>query len=155
MYNLQCDKNFKKLLSYFFKTINTDVKINEFSNTPNDISFLRNIEDIPENYIPNGKYIVVNSDDKEILELIKGTENKIITCGMSTRSTVTFSSINEKYGVVCIQRSIKILNSSEIYPFELPFELCGKIIDEISLLMLLTGALICNAEINLLKKINL
>ena len=155
MFNLQCDKNFIKVLNCFFELIKIPAIISEFSIFKSDICLLRNFEDTPKNFKPNTTYLILNSDDKKLPELIKHYENKIITCGMSTRSTVTFSSIYENSGVMCLQRAIRCLNSLEISPFELPFEVGGKIIDEISILMLITSALICGADVKTLKKINL
>ena len=155
MFTLQSDKNFKKILTRFFEILNIHVEIAEFNTNKSDICILRNIEDLPNFFIPNSKYIIVNSDDPELLKKIKNSDGKIISCGLSNRATVTFSSIFEKNGVVCFQRSFYNLLSVKITPFELPFELYGKIIDETTVLMIITVVLVCGADINLLKKIYL
>ena len=155
MFTIQSDKNFKKILMRFFEILNISVEISEFNDNESDICILRNDDDIPNNFMLKSKYIILNSDDSELLKKIKNSDRKIISCGLSNRATVTFSSISENNGVICFQRSFYNLFSSKITPFEMPFELCGKIIDETSVLMIITAALICGADISLLKKIYL
>lgn len=155
MFTLQSDKNFEKILARFFKILNININMVGFNFKETDVCILRNIDDIPNHFIPKSKYTIFNADDSAILNMIKSSGGKIISCGLSGRATVTFSSISENNGVICFQRSFLNLLSEKITPFELPFELYGKLIDETSVLMLITTALICGADINLLKKIYL
>ena len=155
MFTVQSDKNFEKILARLFKILNMEINIVGFNCNETDVCILRNAEDIPNKFTTRSKYIIINGDDLEILNKIKTSDGKIISCGLSGRATVTFSSISENKGVICFQRSFLNLLSEKITPFELPFELYGKVIDETSVLMLVTAALICGADSNLLKRINL
>lgn len=59
--------------------------------------------------------IVDNSDPKRT-EVYSNTQ--YITCGMSGKDTITFSSIDEREVCVSLLREIKDINNNEIEPFE-------------------------------------
>lgn len=152
MITLQCDKNLCKVIQRLFKVLSLDVKISSFSDKPSDILLLRNSADFKS---PDARCVIVNSDDKELIKKIKGTKNKVITCGFSTRSTVTLSSISDSEYVVCLQRSVKSISEKIISPFETPVLLDGLKFDDVSILMMITAAMMCDANPELLKNINL
>lgn len=49
----------------------------------------------------------------------------LISCGMSAKDTVTFSSIREKDGIICLQRQINTFSGRIVEPQEYCFEPCG------------------------------
>ncbi|MFA7637479.1 MAG: hypothetical protein WCX81_06925 [Monoglobales bacterium] len=149
MYKLQCDKNLVKVIGETFSLLDINADISCFSDQKPDITILRSHEEV----INPADYIIANSDNTEIIASLKNYEGKIITCGMSTRSTVTYSSISEEGCVICIQRAIPTLSGEKIQPLEYPFEYTGKTFDEVSILMIITAALLCGADISKLKKI--
>lgn len=151
MYKIQCDKNLMKVLVKFFSSLKIDAEITCFSENKADISILRNADKINV----NADCLIINSDDKELMDRIKSSNGRIISCGLSTRSTVTFSSISDNDFVLCTQRSIFSLAKKKIPPFELPFKCIGKAYDEVSILMIITAALLCGAEVSQLNKIYL
>lgn len=154
MFKIQCDKNFKKIIKRYFDLISIEADISEFSPTHCDICILRD-EYFPKNFTPSGEYLLINSDDKKLINRIKNLKTKIISCGLSTRSTATLSSISEGKGVICLQRSLVNLKGEKYPQFEMPFELSGILIDDISVIMLIISALLCGADMLSINKINM
>ena len=105
--------------------------------------------------MPSSEYVLINSDDKALISRIKNLKSKVVSCGLSTRSTATLSSISERKGVICLQRSLVNLNGKKYPQFEMPFELSGLLIDEVSIIMLIISALLCGADMSRLNKINI
>ena len=153
MFKLQCDKNLKKVIEKIFILKEIDAEITTFSNEACNICIIRSENDFEKNSMPKADYFIINSDDANVLKRIKGIKSKVITCGLSTRSTITLSSISDSRCVMCLQRSIFNLNGAKISPFELPFELCGIAFDEVSIVMVLTAAILCNSNVAQLDKI--
>ena len=154
MIKIQCDKNFINILRRFFSLLPIEAEINFFSTSECDICILRD-EFLPERFIPSSKFILINSDDSKLIKRLGTVRSRVITCGLSTRSTATLSSISENKGVVCLQRSLVDLTGKKHPQFELPFELSGKIIDDVSVIMIIISALLCGANISQLNKIYL
>lgn len=152
MYKIQCDKNFKKIIERYFNLLSIQAEITTYCSNSCDICIIRD-EFFPENYIPSSKYILINADDKNLIGRIKKSNSKVISCGLSTRSTATLSSISERKSVMCLQRSLTDLKGIKHPQFELPFELSGLLIDEISVIMIIVSALLCGAEVSQLNKI--
>lgn len=155
MFKLQTDKNFRVILERFLKVSDITADVNDFNHARCDTCILRSCDDVPGKFFPDSQYLIINSDDTLLLNRIKDIKSKIITCGLSTRSTVTLSSISDRKYVMCFQRSVISLTGIKISPFEFPFEICGKFLDDVSILMLYTAALLCGADISLLNKIYL
>ena len=55
--------------------------------------------------------MIINSDIKSNISLLKSIETNIITYGFNAKSTVTISSIKEENTMICVQRSIKGINN--------------------------------------------
>jgi hypothetical protein len=97
-----------------FKIININKKsIENVKNIKFDILVVNdNIEILLKNskylekIINNAYYVIVNSDIKNNLFLLKNFGTNIITYGFNEKATVTISSIKEENTMVCIQRSI-------------------------------------------------
>ena len=154
MFKIQCDKNFKKILERYFNIISLQAETSTFSKNSCDICILRD-EFFPEDFVPSSKYILINSDDKPLINRIKNLKSRVISCGLSTRSTATLSSISDGKSVMCLQRCLIDLNGKKHPQFELPFELSGLFIDDVSVIMLIITALLCGAEVSQLNKIYL
>lgn len=65
-----------------------------------------------------GKTMILNEEDRESLSALPLNGLYPLTCGLSTRSTVTASSIREDGFTYCLQRSIYSLSGREIPPQE-------------------------------------
>lgn len=59
-----------------------------------------------EDIIRKANYIIVNSDIKENLSVLKCAETNVITYGFNAKATITISSIKEDSLMVCVQRKI-------------------------------------------------
>ena len=59
-----------------------------------------------EDIIRKADYIIVNSDIRENLSVLKFAENNVVTYGFNAKATVTISSIKEDSLMVCVQRKI-------------------------------------------------
>lgn len=64
-----------------------------------------------EEIIRKADYIIVNSDIKENLSILRNVEANIITYGFNAKATITISSIKEEKIMICVQRKIKAVNS--------------------------------------------
>ena len=64
-----------------------------------------------EEIIKKADYIIVNSDIKENLSILKNVETNIITYGFNAKATITISSIKEETTMICIQRKINGINN--------------------------------------------
>ena len=154
MFKIQCDKNFIDKLQNFFIYLKTPVEINCFLQQDCDICILRD-EFFPKDFSPSSKYILINSDDKNLLNRIKSFRSNIVSCGLSTRSTATLSSISDDNKVICLQRRITDLYGKTVPQLEFPIKLSSLYLDDISVIMIAISALICGVDISVLSKINL
>ncbi len=127
------DNNFIK------KTINKNAKLNKFEIININIKSIENVKNVKfdilvinenisnllkqssylENIISKAYYVIVNSDIKNNLLLLKNVRSNIITYGFNERATITISSVKEENVVFCIQRAIyginkKIIEEQEI-----------------------------------------
>lgn len=67
-----------------------------------------------ENIINKAYYIIINSDIKNNLSLLKNIRPNIITYGFNEKATITISSIKDDNILICIQRSIKNMENNTI-----------------------------------------
>ncbi|MBC8570096.1 hypothetical protein [Zongyangia hominis] len=70
----------------------------------------------------DGCYAVVDSDDEDAASLVQKLGLMVITCGLSSKDTFTYSSFTSDSSVVCLQRSIPFCGR-QIEPFELPTDM--------------------------------
>ncbi len=76
---------------------------------------------------------VVLSDNGRAMELLSHSQVKGVTCGFSSRDTLTVSSISAESAVICLQRAITTFSGARIEPVELPVRL-SRPVDMFSLL---------------------
>ena len=60
-----------------------------------------------EEILSKTSYVMINSDIKNNLSLLKNMGANIITYGFNAKATITISSIKEENTMLCIQRSIR------------------------------------------------
>lgn len=102
-----------------FEIININRKsIENIKNVKFDILVIcENIEKMLKNssyleeIIRKADYIIINSDIKENLSILRNVETNIITYGFNAKATITISSIKEEKTMICVQRKIKAVNS--------------------------------------------
>lgn len=69
---------------------------------------------------PSAYFAVVGSDNREAAKMLRSDRIQTITCGLSQKDTVTFSSLDNDRAVISLQRGLKALDGTEIEPIEVP-----------------------------------
>ncbi|MDD2956137.1 MAG: hypothetical protein PHD67_07465 [Oscillospiraceae bacterium] len=95
---------------------------------------------------------LLSSDNHPAAHFLKTQRVKAVTCGMSVRDTLTFSSLGADSAVLCLQRSLPMLSGAVQEPFELPLKLSPGY-DAYSLLCL-SGILILSGKSDRLSILN-
>lgn len=72
------------------------------------------IPDIPENFIA-----VMESENEKAVQLVKKYALQTVTCGLSQRDTLTFSSISPEKSVISLQREICDIEGRQVLPQEI------------------------------------
>ena len=70
--------------------------------------------------IPPASTSIINADNSIQLNAVIKSGSFAIPCGISSTSTVSFSSENEETAVISLNRSIRALSGKEIQPLEIP-----------------------------------
>ena len=70
--------------------------------------------------ISGERYLILDSSNSADIETAKNSSGEVITCGLSLRDSVTFSSCTEENCVINIQRSITGFDGKKIEPCEIP-----------------------------------
>lgn len=85
----------------------------------NSILILKNSADISKiDMLVGNSIVIVNSENKQQLKQLAEKNAKTITCGLSGKDTITFSSRCENKVVLSLQRSLKNIYGQSIEPFE-------------------------------------
>lgn len=71
--------------------------------------------------------VVVNADNRRIIDMISEYDIQVATCGLSAKNTFTLSSNQEDSVVVALQHSIRTLNGKMIDPMEIPVKNTNKL----------------------------
>ncbi|CDZ23677.1 hypothetical protein CCDG5_0546 [[Clostridium] cellulosi] len=82
--------------------------------------FRKEIEPKHEIVIPPSFFAIIDSDNTKAADLLSSQGNQTITCGLSQKDTITFSSLENDRAVVSLQRGLVALDGSEILPVEIP-----------------------------------
>ncbi|MCL2371793.1 MAG: hypothetical protein FWC78_00125 [Defluviitaleaceae bacterium] len=88
-----------------------------------DVVVISEASPVLKNIIPSlgqSDYIVVNSDDKEILPHLSGSQAQVITYGFNAKACITASSVTDHGLQVCIQREFRGLDGRSRIPQEFP-----------------------------------
>lgn len=72
------------------------------------------------------KFVLVNADIKENLDILKDLDLNVITFGFNNKATITASSVEEDYVLICVQRNILDINNKEIEQQEIRIETKNK-----------------------------
>ncbi|QZY56253.1 Mur ligase family protein [Crassaminicella profunda] len=106
----------------FDMIVYTSIEIDHIKNTEEIKKYMEGQKSLL-NYLLDNGIVIVNTDDKSNLKLLENIKNRlIITYGLSSRATITASSIDIvpiKFNC-CIQRGITPLNDMDIEPMEFP-----------------------------------
>lgn len=89
------------------------------ANLKNDCVFLNQCEKYSE--ISGKRYLICDSSYPYDLEIAKKSDGEVITCGLSLRDCVTFSSFNDDRCVISVQRRLTRIDGQKVDPFEFPY----------------------------------
>lgn len=104
-----------------------------------------------EDIIAKTSYVIINSDVKNNLSLLKNSEANIITYGFNAKATITISSIKEENTMLCIQRSIRKINNHMIEEQEISIKIEKNNVNKLYNVLVIFTILVIYGEI--LKKI--
>lgn len=95
---------------------------NEFKHIECDyaIFLVRSKNCIPETFHCKNAIAVVNSSDRNLLEMVAQRRIKALTCGLSSVDTLTLSSLTSDSAAISLQRQVQAFDGSTVEPFELP-----------------------------------
>ena len=93
--------------------------------------------------------IIASSDDERQLKSLAQAKIPVITCGLSSKDTITFSSKEEESAVISLMRSVKSIYGHTIEPMEIPISFPPKTDDFI--LLAFTASLILTETVNVQK----
>lgn len=76
----------------------------------------------PEQHIkiPPAFFAVIDSDSHEAADMLRGDGIQTVTCGLSQKDTVTFSSLESRCAAVSLQRGLKTIDGTDIGPADVP-----------------------------------
>ena len=92
-----------------------------------------------------GQFVAVTaSENAEAIKLLKKKKIPAITCGMSSKDTVSLSSRGEGSACVCIQREIEALSGQRVEPREVAVKYEGEL-SEYSIMAATVTLMLCGA----------
>lgn len=96
-----------------------------------------------EDFTPSPHAVaVVHSQDESSLRFCAQHHLRTLTCGLSSKDTLTLSSVTAESAVICLQREIGTLHGEVLEPYEIPVKLRRRI-DRMELLSLAAVLLLC------------
>lgn len=90
-----------------------------------DLSRVKGKEEMLNELFQNSKYLVVNADMENDLELINNMKLNVITFGFNSKSTITASSVEENL-LICLQRKIENIDKEVLEPQEIKVKIESK-----------------------------
>lgn len=137
------DKDYNKIESELYKKLNekeyniiniNNETIQNIKNVKFDIILITNVDFLTsennenlKKILNNSKYLIINTDIKNDLQILEEIEINVITYGFNSKTTITASSINEESILVCIQRNIKTIKGNLIEQQDKRVDIKGKI----------------------------
>lgn len=118
----QIDSEFKKENIIHINEKNIDNMKNIKFETILVLGKIATNKEIVKKIITKAKYLIINSDREENLELINEIDVNVITYGFNSKSTITASSVNEDEMLICVQRRLEDRENNEIEPQEIKIE---------------------------------
>lgn len=102
------DKNIDNIKNIRFETIMID-------------KVIKNKKEL-KNIVSNAKYIILNSDLNEELNILEDLNLTVITYGFNNKATLSISSISEGKIIICLQRIMKTIAGEKYEPQEIELE---------------------------------
>lgn len=101
--------------------------IDNSKNGGNIIVFKNSFEATHGIGLSNGNIVIIDSQNTQAVKVLSGTDNIVITCGMSMRDTLSVSSFELSEATVSLQREVQNLNFDAIEPREFKVALANDI----------------------------
>ena len=76
-------------------------------------------QEMLKNILKSVKYLIINSDIENNLNLLENINTSVITYGFNTKATITASSVEKEEMLLCIQRTFQNKNGKNIEPQEI------------------------------------
>ena len=76
-----------------------------------------------KNLIPNNFIPILDSHNLNAAQILKGTDKLAITCGTSSKDTLSIASLDDNTAVISLQRYVKAFNSKIIEPHDFTVKL--------------------------------
>ena len=90
-----------------------------------DLKRVKTRENILNELFKNLKYLVINADMEDSLDVVNNMKLNIITFGFNSKSTITASSVEEEF-LICLQRRIIDINGKILEPQEIEVKVLNK-----------------------------
>ena len=90
-----------------------------------DLKRVKTRENILNELFKNLKYLVINADMEDSLDVVNNMKLNIITFGFNSKSTITASSVEEEF-LICLQRKIIDINGKVLEPQEIEVKILNK-----------------------------
>ena len=90
-----------------------------------DLKRVKTRENILNELFKNLKYLVINADMEDSLDVVNNMKLNIITFGFNSKSTITASSVEEEF-LICLQRRIIDINGKILEPQEIEVKILNK-----------------------------
>lgn len=90
-----------------------------------DLSRVKGKEKSLNELFENSKYLAINADMENNLELINNMKLNIITFGFNSKSTITASSVEDNF-LICLQRKIVNISKKVLEPQEIKVKVQNK-----------------------------
>lgn len=85
--------------------------------------FKKSFKNLNENKFPKGFLPIVDEQNLSAIKLLEKTNQIVITCGTSTKNTLSFSSFSQTEAIVALQRYLQADNNTTIEPHEFTVKL--------------------------------
>lgn len=96
--------------------------------------FKNSFQNIDASEIPKNFFNIIDSENARSIKCLKKTEHVVLTYGVDSKSTLTFSSLTSTEAMVNLQRYVKTKNKL-LEPHEFPVKLITQIGPELVLLV--------------------
>lgn len=96
------EKSISNMKNITFETIVINQKLEQ----------LNKYKEYIKKMVKKAKYLILNSDLKDNINILDEIPCKIITYGLNQKATITASSIGESNIIVCVQRKIETVNGN-------------------------------------------
>lgn len=148
---------FKRMLCKLPNDIQLDIIVS-IGNLKNEAISLQQTEFIKQTYrrIRKQGVLIINGDDEDLPELIRGLITHIVTYGFNPRATITASSVDDSMNgahyIFCLQRTIWNIKGKKVEPHEFSVKLLKHSKKDVYNVLAIAGlGLVCGIDVNYIR----